>query len=115
MRLLRPGREATSTADDGLPSTVTIEADGDPTAGGELVYGVEAESDGWNPTKTRWATSGTLVGATLFDTLAAFDDNGRVVPYLAEEITPNGNFTEWTVVLRDGVTFPTGSPSRARP
>ena len=104
------GSATEATAEDRLPPTVTIEADGDPTAGGELAYGIEAESEGWNPTKTRWATSGTLVGASIFDTLAAFDDTGRVVPYLAEEITPNGNFTEWTVVLRDGVTFHDGQP-----
>lgn len=104
------GGGTAATVDEGLAPTVTIEAEGDPVDGGELVYGLEAESEGWNPTKTRWATSGTTVALTMFDPLAAFDDGGRVVPYLAEEITPNASFTEWTITLREGVRFHNGEP-----
>jgi hypothetical protein len=35
--------------DDGAGPTATTEPVLDPVEGGALVYGVEAESDGWNP------------------------------------------------------------------
>ena len=36
--------------------------------------------------------------------------DGKAAPYLAESITPNDDFTEWTVTARAGVTFHDGTP-----
>ena len=87
-----------------------IEPEGDPVPGGDLVFAVEAETDGWDPTVNRWAVSGHQIAQTVFDTLAAFNEDGEAVPYLAESLTPNDDFTEWTIKLRDGVTFHDGEP-----
>ena len=38
------------------------------------------------------------------------NDKGEYVPYLAKSVTPNATFDEWTIGLRDGVTFQDGSP-----
>jgi peptide/nickel transport system substrate-binding protein len=32
------------------------------------------------------------------------------VPYLAKSVTPNADYTQWTITLRDGVTFHDGTP-----
>lgn len=92
----------------------TQNLDGDATAtpidGGSLVFGLEAETDGWNPIVNRWAGSGHYVASALFDPLATIDADGNTVPYLAESITPNDDATVWTITVRDGVTFHDGSP-----
>ncbi len=47
---------------------------------------------------------------SVFDTLAAVTEDGELVPYLAESITPNEDYTVWTFVAREGVTFHDGTP-----
>jgi ABC-type transport system substrate-binding protein len=81
--------------------------------GGKVIYGLEAESDGFNPTVNRWAISGVMVGLAVYDPLAAFNDKSEAKPYLADSITPNADFTEWTITLRSGITFSNGTPLTA--
>ena len=45
----------------------------------------------------------------MYETLTAPNAEGEYVPFLAESVTPNEAFDEWTIVLRDGVTFHDGS------
>src|SRR3712207_5793944 len=56
-------------------------ASGEPTPGGTLTFGLEAETDGWNPTSNRWATSGVQVALAVFDPLVAFDKDFNPKPY----------------------------------
>ncbi|MGZ4682658.1 MAG: ABC transporter substrate-binding protein [Acidimicrobiales bacterium] len=86
---------------------------GPPKTGGKIVYGTESDSSGWNPTVDRWDASGTEIGISVFDALAAFDENFVAQPYLAESFTPNADATEWTVKIRDGIKFTNGSPLNA--
>ncbi len=104
-----------STADgaSGASPNVTIPAEGEPTAGGALTYGVEAETDGWNPATARWAISGHLIGMTIFDPLAAYDADGVAQPYLAESFEADDTGTMWTIGVRDGVSFHDGTPCDA--
>lgn len=99
--------EVSSSASDRL-----VEA-GTPVAGGEVSFALEGETDGWDPTKNRWAAPGQQVGLALFDPLTALDDDGVARPYLARSIEPNDDYTVWTIVLRDGVTFHDGTPVTA--
>lgn len=56
------------------------------------------------------ATQGDLVRAgNIFEGLVAFDSEGELEYLLAEAMTPNADATEWTIALRDGVTFHDGS------
>ncbi|MDH3704760.1 MAG: ABC transporter substrate-binding protein [Acidimicrobiia bacterium] len=98
-----------STDDEGTEVTVAPETD-DPVAGGTLRYGLIAEVDGLNPTTSALAPSGLLMGRAIFDTLAAIDSNDQWVPKLAESFTANEDSTEWTMTLREGVTFHDGTP-----
>ncbi len=115
MALVAVGCGSDDAADDEGSSTTTarsrlVEPEGDPVSGGSLVFGVEAETTGWDPRIDRWAISGHQVAQALYDTLAAYDESGEVRPNLAESFTPNEDFTEWEIGLREGVTFHDGSP-----
>ena len=83
---------------------------GDPVVGGTLRVGVEAETDGLNPSNNAFAVSATQMANAVFDPLARIDADGNVIPYLAESFTPNDDFTQWTVKLREGITFHDGEP-----
>ena len=48
--------------------------------------------------------------ALVFDPLALATVDGKVEPYLAESITPNADYTVWTIKARSGVTFHDGTP-----
>lgn len=87
---------------------VTLAAEGPPKLGGSLGYGLEAETNGYNPTKDRFAISGTIVGLAIYDPLMAYDENYVPRPYLAESMTPNADYTSWTIKVRPGITFHNG-------
>ncbi len=94
-----------TTADDGGD-----EPAGDPTPGGTLRYGLEADVDGLNPTSSALSAPGLTMGNAVFDTLAAQTADGEFVPYLAESIEPSDDFRVWTVTIRQGVSFHDGTP-----
>ncbi len=78
---------------------------GTPRPGGQLSFGLAAETSGWNPYKGQWASSAYIVGGTVFDPLAAIDPQGNGKPYLAERFDHNADFTQWTIKLRPGISF----------
>ncbi len=86
---------------------------GDPVAGGTLRYALEADVDGINPTSSALSSPGLMMGNAVFDTLTAATKDGNFVPYLAESVEPNEDFTVWTVTLREGITFHDGTPLNA--
>lgn len=96
------------------PNTVTqgndnaVETEDAPTAGGKLTYGLIAETNGWNPGSSQWAPSGQQVAKTIFDTLSAFDADSNIQPFLAERFEHNDDFTQWRIVLRDGIKLHNG-------
>ena len=104
----KSGNQASGSADT-TPDLVKTPS-GPPQTGGKLVFAVEAETDGWDPTQNRWAASGTEVAFAVFDPLVAFDSNLQAQPYLAESLTPNSDYTQWDIKLRSGVTFHDGTP-----
>lgn len=87
----------------------TEESSPEVTPGGSVTYGLGAETDGWNPTINRWSTSGHQVSMAVYDHLAEMGDDGLPHPYLAESIEHNDEYTQWTITLREGVTFHDGS------
>ncbi len=94
---------------------VTNGADaGAPQDGGTLtlsaIGGGQAET--LDPTKWLNSPDQTRIGA-LYDQLTALSPEGSPEMLLATAITPNADGTEWTVALREGVTFHDGSPMTA--
>jgi len=89
----------------------TTEAALKPVAGGSIVMGIEADtSSPWRPSEMLCAISCHQVIRNIYDTLAMPNDKGVPTPYLAESITPNADFTQWTIKARAGVTFNDGTP-----
>ncbi|MCX6510931.1 MAG: ABC transporter substrate-binding protein [Actinobacteria bacterium] len=104
------GGSSSSSSQSGKTSDVTIKASGPPKAGGSVKFGLEAETDGFNPSSNRWAIAGYMIGNAVFDPLSAYDANGNWAPYLAKAFTSSADFKTWTVDLRAGVTFSDGTP-----
>src|SRR5512141_1058261 len=91
------------------PGTTTADA-GTPTPGGKVVYGLESDTGGgFCLPSGQLAISGVMVAVSIYDPLTWPNDKGEYVPYLAQSVTPNTGFTEWTIKLRSGITFTDGS------
>ncbi len=85
---------------------------GDPVDGGTLTFGSYSFPSSLDPTRTQAAGSnGGTEMAAVYDTLVRTDpESGEFVPQLAESIRHNGDYTQFTLTLRDGATFSDGSP-----
>src|SRR5690606_10834128 len=57
-----------------------------------------------------FSSPGVNVAHALYDGIAARGADGQVYPLLAESIEANEDLTEWTVTLREGITFHDGTP-----
>ena len=98
------GSASTRPADEGVPRR-----------GGSLVYGVEADtSGGFCLPESEAALSGWLVTMSVYDPLVWPNAEGKLVPYLAQSVTPNRTYDAWTIRLRSGITFQDGSPLDAQ-
>jgi peptide/nickel transport system substrate-binding protein len=86
------------------------EEEGEPTTGGSITVGLESETNSYMPAIFQGSQAGYNVAYTFYDPLAIRNADGEVVPYLAESIEPNEDFTQWTVTLPEGVTFHDGTP-----
>jgi peptide/nickel transport system substrate-binding protein len=83
---------------------------GTPKRGGTIVYGVEADSSsGYCLPEGQLSISGMMVVRAIYDTLTVPNSEGDYVPYLAESVEPNDDFTEWTITVRDGIKFHDGT------
>ncbi len=112
-----PSGDATtgsSGSDSGAPSNPNERAPKDPAnpvQGGTLVYGLEADTTNpWAPYNCSCATSGRDVLKTVSDALFTEDKEGKPVPLLLESVDHNADYTEWTMHVRDGITFTDGTP-----
>jgi peptide/nickel transport system substrate-binding protein len=81
-----------------------------PRRGGSVRFATEAETNSFDPRQGAWDSTGLLYAGTVFDPLFTQAADGTVKPYLARSITPNADYTQWTLNLRPGVTFHDGSP-----
>lgn len=96
----------------GAASSTTPErtATARPRPGGRLVYGLEVDPTGLDPTKNAWDNAGIQVANSLYDPLVAYDAAGRPRPYLLSSLSPGPGFTSWVLELRPAVQFHDGTP-----
>lgn len=80
-----------------------------PRKGGSLVFGVEAEEQGFDPATGRFDETGILYARTVFDPLTIVAADGTIQPYLAQAVTPNEDYSVWTITARPGVVFHDGT------
>ena len=109
-----PPTPATSLATATTAAPATTEPAVEPVIGGTLVVSGEAEvANPWTPAAMQCDSYCQQRARTFFDPLAAYGADLEVHPFLAESIEPNADFTEWTVKLREGITFHDGTPLNA--
>jgi peptide/nickel transport system substrate-binding protein len=89
----------------GTPSNGTT-----PARGGKVVYGIESDPNGLDPSRNGWDPAALLVANAIFDPLVAFDAAGQPKPYLLESFGHNEDHTEWTATVRPNVRFHDGTP-----
>ncbi|HEU4840525.1 MAG TPA: ABC transporter substrate-binding protein, partial [Ilumatobacteraceae bacterium] len=113
--------EATEPSDEGDDGGATpgtspgeshvTEDEGEPVQGGDLVYGIEADTANlFAPYKTSYATAGYVLLTSLSDPLFTATPDGEIAPVLVESYENNEDYTEWTLHIRDGITFHDGTP-----
>jgi peptide/nickel transport system substrate-binding protein len=81
-----------------------------PRPGDSLPFGLEAEIAGFYPPTAAWDASGLLCARAIYDTLCVQAADGTIRPHLAQSVTPNPDYTQWTITLRPGIKFHDGSP-----
>ncbi len=101
------GSRSGTSGTDGHPNGISTAT---PNRGGALVFGTEAEEKGFSTTQGTFDTTGILYARTVFDPLAIIAADGSVQPYLAQSITPNPDYTVWTITMRPNLVFHNGTP-----
>ncbi|MAT04394.1 MAG: hypothetical protein CL424_05050, partial [Acidimicrobiaceae bacterium] len=101
------------TTSDTTTEPGSSEPDAPAPSGGSLTIALDAETNAWRPGVANLAASGYNVAYSIFDPLVVRAADGSYQPYLAESITPNDDYSVWTLALRDGVTFHDGTPLNA--
>jgi peptide/nickel transport system substrate-binding protein len=80
-----------------------------PVEGGSITYGIDSEtSGGWCLPSAQLAAGGTEIVQAVYDTLTVPNAKGQFVPYLARSVSHNQDYTQWTIALREGITFHDG-------
>jgi ABC-type transport system substrate-binding protein len=80
-----------------------------PKPGGQLIFGVDTEEKGFSPTQGTFDEVGVLYARTVFDPLMIIAADGTPQPYLAQSVTPNADYTVWTITLRPNLLFHNGT------
>lgn len=92
----------------------TQQSEGKPVPGGKVVYALEGGTTNFCIPRAQFAIAGILVVEAVYDTLTRPTQDPEVYePYLAKSITPNADYTQWTIAVRDGITFHDGTPLTA--
>jgi peptide/nickel transport system substrate-binding protein len=106
---------ASKPADLSKPSTASGPCQGQPVAGGSVVYSRQTETQGLNPLSASNGNGDIFADELLYNGLVRSDPNGtdKLTPALASswDISPDGK--TYTFHLRPGVLFSDGSPLTA--
>ena len=92
---------------------VTEVEEGRVVEGGSIVYGIDTDGTGFNTLDAITPGSIRMI-VPVVESLTQILANGDWAPLLAEDLTPNDDFTVWTIHLREGVVFPTAHRSTRR-
>lgn len=97
--------QITSEGEGGDVDLATLE----PVAGGEITWGLTNDGTGFDTTGAI-APGSIRVITAMTDGLVGLDVNADWAPNLAESLTPNDDFTSWTITMRPDLTFHDGEP-----
>jgi peptide/nickel transport system substrate-binding protein len=96
------------------PAVASLRRAGGAASGGDVRFGVVAETTDYCLAHAQLGNGGIQVAAAIYDTLTVPNDKGIAVPYLAKAVTSNADFAQWTIALRPGIKFQNGEPLDAR-
>src|SRR5215472_3585490 len=100
---------AAALAVGGLGGVPTAGAASGPKHGGSITLAIEGETTGgFCLPAAQLAAPGIEEVNAIYDTLVTINNKGQLVPYRAQPVTPNADFTQWTIRLRPGVKFQNG-------
>lgn len=97
--------------DEDTPNSSAEQSPGAPMRGGTMTVAMISSGQAETisvPTSVNLVDTARVVN--LYEGLFGYDDEGRVVPALAESAEPNSDATVWTIRIRDGVVFHDGKP-----
>jgi peptide/nickel transport system substrate-binding protein len=96
---------------EGAENTESTEDNGEPVHGGTLVYAVDSDTaNAWAPYRASYAISGYIPLQSVADTLFGTNEDLDWVPNLAESVESSPDFTQWTMQIREGISFHDGTP-----
>src|SRR4051794_38671675 len=83
-----------------------------PQPGGTLTFGEFLEPAGLDSiVSTGHLSTGFVEMAAVYDTLQRYNhDTGKYENVTADNVTPNADFTEWTVKIKPNIKFTDGTP-----
>ncbi len=82
-----------------------------PVKGGELTFAMESDVATLEPGAAAQPAD-KVITLGIFDPLTTWKD-GRIVPFLAESLSPSADLLTYELTLRKGVTFQDGTPLTA--
>lgn len=91
-------------------ATDAVPVEKGPRSGGILDIAMPPDAISWSPAGRSWSPAELQAARAVYDRLLVRDVNDVPAMELAESLTPNADYTVWTIVLRPGVTFSDGSP-----
>ncbi len=97
----------------GLLSVASLTLAQDPIEGGEITIGIRFDDFGTLDPHVTNLTQTAYVFGHIFEKLIYLDSDGNLLPWLATAWEPSDDYTEWTLTLREGVTFHDGTPFNA--
>ena len=83
---------------------------GEPRQGGDIVFLIDSLGPTWIPNNSAISSFQGHIWGHVTDKLVYVDADGKVSPWLAKGWEQNADATEFTLHLRDGVTFSDGMP-----
>lgn len=88
--------------------------DGQPRQGGEITFLIDSLGPTWIPNNSAISSFQGHIWGHVTDKLVYVDDNGKASPWIAESWEQNDAATEFTLHLKQGVTFSDGTPLDAK-
>jgi peptide/nickel transport system substrate-binding protein len=81
-----------------------------PNAGGDITFLIDSLGDTWIPNNSAISSFQGHIWGHVTDKLVYVDADGKVSPWIAESWEQNDTATEFTLHLKQGVTFSDGTP-----
>jgi peptide/nickel transport system substrate-binding protein len=83
---------------------------GEPKQGGDITFLIDSLGDTWIPNNSAISSFQGHIWGHVTDKLVYVDENGKVSPWIAQSWEQNADATQFTLHLRDGVTFSDKTP-----